>query len=471
MPRRKGAKNIGPKRNFRRNIRRKNEVVLEQETILKKFARLRGMRDVTFDEYKYWDIVLKKAEELSKVFGFRKIQTPILETLDLYKKSTGETTDIVSKEMYSFTDKNGEKIALRPEITPSLVRAYIENGMFTLPQPVKMFSLGPIFRHEKPQAGRYRQSHQFDLEIIGEENAIADFLLMLIAYNFFSELQINVQLQVNSIGCGECRKEYLKKLTAYYRERGKRSKLCADCKKRLLKSPLRLLDCKNRECVSLKEDVPPIIDYLCEICKKQFTRVLEYLDEMDIPYNLNPALARGLDYYNGPVFEVWEVEEAKEGEERETVVSSLSLGGGGRYDELVEHMGGRPTPACGFAIGIERTVARVKTKKMPIEKDNKNLIFLAQLGDNARRKALGLFEELRKSGFHVKEAFTKDSLKAQLEEAARVEAKLTLILGQKEVNDNTILFRDMESGNQETINYKKIKVELERRTKDWNNNE
>lgn len=467
MLRRNFTRQASPQRNFRRNTKKEEEeALLRQKTIPKKFARLRGMKDVTFDEYKYWDLVIKKAEDLAKVFGFMKIQTPILETLDLYKRSIGETTDIVSKEMYSFLDKNGEKIALRPEITPSLVRAYIENGMFTLPQPVRMFAMGPIFRHEKPQAGRYRQSHQFDLEIFGEENAIADFLLMLIAYNFFSELQINVQLQVNSIGCRECRKEYLKKLSAYYKEKGKRSKLCDVCKKRLLKNPLRLLDCKDKECASLKEDAPPIVDYLCDVCKKQFTRVLEYLDEMNIPYNLNPALVRGLDYYNGPVFEILEIAEGEE-----TASSDLSLGGGGRYDGLVEHMGGRPTPACGFAIGLERTVSKLKTKKLPIEKDNKNLIFLAQLGDNARRKAFGLFEELRRAGFKIKESFTKDSLKAQLEDADRVEAKLTLILGQKEVNDKTILFRDMESGNQETVDYKKIKVELERRRKDWDNDD
>ncbi len=428
---------------------------------MKKFNRLRGMKDITFEEFRYWDLVIKKAEDLAKVFNFRKIQTPILESLDLYKRSTGETSDIVSKEMYAFVDKNGDKIALRPEITPSLVRSYIENGMFTFPQPVKMFSLGPIFRHEKPQAGRYRQSHQFDLEIFGEENAIADFLLMFIGYNFFSELQIDIQLQVNSIGCKECRKEYLKKLTAYYRERGKRSKLCNDCKKRLVKNPLRLLDCKEEICASLKDEAPPIIDYLCEDCQKSFTRVLEYLDEMDISYNLNPNLARGLDYYNGTVFEFWPVE-------GENVISNFSLGGGGRYDGLVEYMGGRPTPACGFAIGIERTVMKVKEQRIPLKKDNKDLIFLAQLGDNARRKTFGLFEELRKAGFKVKEAFTKDSLKDQLEEANRLEAKLALIIGQKEVNDNTILLRDMESGNQETIDYKKVKVDLERRLKDLN---
>ncbi len=429
------------------------------------FSRLRGMKDITSEDYKYWDLVMRKAEDLASVYSFKKISTPILESLSLYLKSTGEDTDIVSKEMYSFVDKNDEKVALRPEITPSLVRAYIENGMFNQPQPLKMFSCGPIFRHEKPQAGRYRQAHQLDFEIFGEENPMADFLLMLIAYNLFSELQINVQLQVNSIGCQECRPGYLKKLTEYYKQRGNRSKLCNDCKKRLTKNPLRLLDCKEEGCKELKAEAPPIIDSLCEDCQKSFTKILEYLDEMDIPYNLNPNLVRGLDYYNRTVFEVWEIEEGQD-----VAVNELSLAGGGRYDGLVEHMGGRPTPACGFAAGIERTVNRVKANKIPLERKNNNLIFIAQLGDNARRLAISLFEELRKAGFNVKQAFTKDSLKGQLEEANRFGAKLSLILGQKEVNDETILFRDMESGNQEVVDFNKTKPEIVKRMESFEEN-
>lgn len=424
----------------------------------KGFSRLRGMKDIMAEDHRYWDLVARKAEDMASFYGFKKISTPILESLSLYLKSTGENTDIVSKEMYSFTDKNGDKVAIRPEITPGLVRAYIENGMFNQPQPVKMFSCGPIFRHEKPQAGRYRQSNQADMEIFGEEGPMADFLLMLIIYNIFSELQINVQLQVNNIGCNECRPGYLKKLVEYYKQRGNRSKLCNDCRRRLEKNPLRLLDCKEPGCAELKAGAPPMIDHLCEECQKGFTKILEYLDEMDIAYNLNPSLVRGLDYYNRTVFEVWEIEEGED-----VAKNELSLGGGGRYDSLVENMGGRPTPACGAAIGIERTVNCIKANKIPLEKGNERLIFISQLGDNARRRAIGLFEELRKSGFNVKQSFTKDSLKGQLEEADRLGARLSLILGQKEINDDTILFRDMESGNQEVVDYNKTKNELQKR--------
>jgi histidyl-tRNA synthetase len=280
---------------------------------------------------------------------------------------------------------------------------------------------------------------------------------MLIANNLFNELQIPVELQVNNIGCKECRGEYVKKLSAYYKERGNRSRLCNDCKRRLEKNPLRLLDCKEEGCIALKDGAPPIVDFLCEDCKKKFTRVLEYLDEMSIPYNLNLSLVRGLDYYTGTVFEIT----AKEEEGKNS--GQLSLGGGGRYDTLVEFFGGRPTPTCGMAIGIERTVAKIKTAGIPLEKEEKNIVFIAQLGDVARRKAMTLFEELRKAGLHVKQSFTRDSLKDQLEAANAMGAKLALILGQKEMNDKTIMLRDMESGNQEIIDYKKVKIEVEKR--------
>jgi histidyl-tRNA synthetase len=447
----------------KKKIKRKKIVKIDKDApvkIGKRFTRLRGMKDILLKEFKYWDLVRRKATELSKAYGFMPIETPVLEALALYEKSTGKTSDIVSKEMYSFVDKNGEKVVLRPEATPGLVRAYIEHGMFNLPQPVKMFWMGPIFRHEKPQAGRYRQANQFNLEIFGEESPVADFLLILIAYNFFKELQIDIQIQVNSIGCSECRKEYLKKLLSFYKERGKRAKLCNDCKKRVLKNPLRLLDCKNKECIEVREEAPQIVDFLCEECKDHFIKTLEYLDDLDIPYSLNPYLVRGLDYYNRTVFEIWAVDK-----ESGEIINELSLGGGGRYDKLVEQMGGRPTPACGFAVGLERAIMKVKENNIPIKKDDDDIIFIAQLGEQARRKTITLFEDLRRSGYNVRQAITKDSLKQQLEEANRLKAKYSLILGQKEVLDGTILIRNMESGIQEIVDYKKIPSEIEKRLK------
>jgi histidyl-tRNA synthetase len=427
----------------------------------KRYNRLRGMKDVLFDEYKYWNIVLKKASDLASYYGFKRIDTPVMERSDLYEKSTGKDTDIVSKEMYSFVDKGGDKIALRPEATPGLVRAYIEHGMFNLPQPIKTFWLGPLFRHEKPQSGRLRQHNQFNLDIFGEESPVADAQLILIAYNFYSELQIPVQIEINSIGCKECRVEYLRKLDEFYKERGKRSKLCVDCKKRFVKNPLRLLDCKEETCIAVREDAPQIVDSLCDDCRDHFIKVLEYLDELEIPYNLNPFLVRGLDYYNRTVFEIVPVSDDEHGEQE--IKRQSSLGGGGRYDDLVEFLGGRPTPACGFGLGIERTIMKIKEKNIPLSSSDEKYIFLAQLGEQARRKMFVLFEEMRRAGYSIRQAFTKDSLKAQLEEANRIGAKYSLILGQKELIDGTIIIRDMESGTQEVIDYKKIYFELNKR--------
>lgn len=461
MPRKPAAKNA---------VKTKRERLPRQKKSRERFSRLRGMKDVLFEEGKYWNIIERKARDLASLYGFRRIQTPIMERLELYERSTGKDTDIVSKEMYSFIDKSGEKTALRPEITPSLVRAYIEHGMFNLPQPVKMFMVGPVFRHEKPQSGRYRQHTQFDLEMFGEASPVADAQLILIAYNFFSELQINVQIQINSIGCKECRDEYVKKLVEFYKERGKRAKLCNDCKKRFLKNPLRLLDCKEEKCLEVREDAPQIVDYLCDECREHFIKTLEYLDEMDVPYGLDPFLVRGLDYYSRTVFEVWpNSDEDKEKEEEPTLIGpkrQVALGGGGRYDGLVEHMGGRPTPALGFGIGIERVVAKIKENNIPLQKNEEKIIFIAQLGEQARRKAFVLFEEMRRSGYRVRQTFTKDGLKSQLEEADRIGAKYSLILGQKELMDGTILIRDMDSGTQEIIDYKKINAELNKRLKE-----
>ncbi|MFA6171707.1 MAG: histidine--tRNA ligase [Patescibacteria group bacterium] len=447
------------------------------------YSRLRGMKDILFDEYRYFDLVIQKAKDLAETYGFNQIETPILERAELYERATGKTTDIVSKEMYVFADKNGERIALRPELTPSLVRTYIEHGMFNLPQPVKMFLIGSNFRHEKPQSGRQRQHHQFGLEMFGEEKPAADAQVILIAYNFFKELQVSVQVQINSIGCKECRAEYEKKLIEFYNERGKRSKLCPDCKKRLRKNPLRLLDCKEPGCVLVRQDAPQIVDFLCEPCKNHFIKVLEFLDELNVPYNLNPYLVRGLDYYNRTVFEIWPAhaeasagEPASEtpaieagkgkpsGEERTAdLPRQAALGGGGRYDGLVEYMGGRPTPGLGFGLGLERTIAKIKEKNIPLKKNGEPIVFIAQLGDASKRKAMALFEDLRRAGISVRQAFTKDSLKSQLEEANRLESKFSLILGQKEVVDGTVLIRDMESGIQEVIDYNKIKGEITKR--------
>ena len=444
-----------------RNIKKKKEIKTQ---INKKFLRLQGMKDIIFDEYKYWELVTRKATKMARAYGFHGIKTPTLERSVLYEHSSGKTSDIVSKEMYTFIDKSGVKIALRPEATPSLVRAYIENSMINLPQPVKMFWLSSVYRQDNLKVGVTREHSQFNLDIFGDDKPIADFFLIFIAYNFFKELQIDIQIQINSIGCPECRKEYIKKLIAFYKIRGKRARLCNDCKKRLVKNPLRLLDCKKSTCQELREDIPNIADYLCDDCHNHFVAVLECLDEVDVSYSFNPQLVRGLDYYNRTVFEIWPTDELEDGNQKNKE-QNLSLGGGGRYDNLVKYMGGKETPAVGFGIGLERTILKIKENDIPIKEDKNFLVFIAHLGDQARGKALLLFEEMRKTGFSVCQSFTSNSLKLQLEEASRLNARFSLILGQKEYADKTILIRDMESGIQEIIDYKKIREEKEKRIK------
>ncbi len=418
--------------------------------------RLLGMKDVVGSEQICQDFVINKALNLAKLYSFASIKTPVLESFDLYKKSTRKNTD---KEFYFVEGEKSEKVVLRPELTQGVARAYLENNLGESGLPARLFSLGPIFRREKLQSGRYRESTQFNLEIIGEKKPMAEAILITIAHNFFEELQISTQLQINSIGTAECRKEYCNKLLAFYKERGRRSKLCNNCKNNLGKNCLSLLDCKEEVCVKLREEAPQIADYLSDESREHFTKTLEFLDELNINYNFNPYLVRGLNYYNDTVFEFWPLNEDG------ALMGKMALGGGGRYDSLIENMGGASTPAVGLALGIERAVSRLKDKHLlanPIEED---IVFIAQLGDQAKLKALQLFQDLRRAGFNVRQSFASDSLKIQLEEAMAMKAKTSLILGKKEIMDGTILMREMDSGAQEVVVYKKIKERLAKKDK------
>ncbi|MFH1047749.1 MAG: histidine--tRNA ligase [Patescibacteria group bacterium] len=409
---------------------------------------LRGMKDILPQEQKYWRFINRVAESLAQAYGFERIDTPVLEATSLFTRSVGTQTDVVEKEMFSFQDRGGDNVSLRPEGTASVVRAYINHGMLNLPQPVKMYYIGPMFRYERPQQGRFREHHQFGVEVFGDNNPVLDAEVALLAYLFYKEIGINSTVHINSLGCSECRPRYREELINYYRP--KRAHLCDDCKRRMSKNPLRLLDCKNDGCAALKEAAPQIVDCLDDGCKEHLMRVLEYLDDLMVPYVLDSHLVRGFDYYTKTVFELM----PEDGDSRG------ALGGGGRYDDLVEQLGGRPTPACGFGIGMERAILQMKAQEIEPKDDTKPDVFVAQLGDNARRKAFVLFEELRNSGIKISGNFTKNSLKAQLEIANRVGAKYTVILGQQEVIDGTILVRDMESGMQEIVDYKKAVSEL-----------
>ncbi|MBI2475298.1 histidine--tRNA ligase [Candidatus Uhrbacteria bacterium] len=415
---------------------------------------LRGFRDIMPEEQGRWNFVRDAMRSLAESYTFDRIDLPILERSDLFLRTLGKGTDVVEKEMYVFTDPSNRSVALRPEATASAARAYIEHGMIERPQPVKLWYEGPMFRHDRPQAGRFRQFYQVGFEVFGSSEPIIDAQLILIGKKIFETLGLDVSVQINSIGTPECRQAYLAELVSYFRQF--RSRLPEDDKRRLQKNPLRLLDSKEPETIELLKDAPQILDWLDEKSKEHFMKVLEFLDEVEMPYVLNSHLVRGLDYYTHTVFEFTLADD--EGEKAQN-----ALGGGGRYDGLVELIGGRPTPACGFALGIDRIVRALSDKNIDPPQYKKAHVFFAQLGDAARRVGLKLFEEFRKSGIIVSEAVGKNALKAQLEVANKLGVQFTLILGQKEVLDGTIIIRDMESGAQETIDVKKIVSVVERK--------
>lgn len=417
-----------------------------------KISLVKGMKDIMPDEQRYWNLIKKKVDDIAFNYGFSRIDTPVVEFTDLFKRTVGEDTDIVNKEMYSFITQGGDKLSLRPETTASIVRAYIEHGMLNLPQPVKLYYFGPQYRHDKPQKGRYRQFWQLGFETLGSDDSVLDSQSIAISYLILKELGLDIEVQINSIGDDETRKKYFKVLKQYYSD--KKNKLCVDCKKRINKNPLRLLDCKNIKCKELAEDIPQIVDYLTEESKNHFMMVLEYLDELDIEYNLNTKIVRGLDYYNKTA---WEIVEKGQGGKL------LALGGGGRYDGLASLLGGRDVPAVGFALGVERIILALHKNKIEVPKTDKPDLYVAQLGLEPRKAALKLFEYLRKEGFRVIENMNKKGLKDQMDIANKKGVRFTLILGQKEINDETVLIRDMESGVQEIVDIKKVKREVEKR--------
>jgi histidyl-tRNA synthetase len=414
------------------------------------------MHDVLPKKQKYFDKIYKVVESICDFYGFGKIDTPAVEETELFSKGIGLSTDIVQKEMYSFRTKGGDKLSLRPEGTAPVVRAYIEHGMFSLPQPVKLWYFGPFFRYERPQAGRFRQFWQFGLEVLGEESPVIDAQIIQIFYNILKDLKLkNLVVEINSIGDSQCRPYYKKLLTNYLRSRERA--LCADCRSRVRSNPLRVLDCKEEKCQRIVGQAPQIIDHLCNECHQHFKEVLEFLDEIGLPYLLSPHLVRGLDYYTKTVFEI--VEDTPEGR------GLGSLVGGGRYDSLTKLLRGRDTPGTGGAAGIDRIIASMKQRKVRFGKASPPNVFLAQIGKLAKRKSLKLSEEFREARISVAESLGRDSLKAQLAKADKVRVAYTLILGQKEALEGRIIIRDMKTGKQKTVNLDKVVKEIKKRLK------
>ena len=421
-----------------------------------KFQSPTGMHDILPEDEKYFQKIYDIVKEIANFYGFQKIETPILEESELFSRGVGLATDIVQKEMFSLKTKGGDFLTLRPEGTAPIVRAYIEKGMQNLPQPVKLWYFGPFFRYERPQSGRYRQFWQFGLEGLGEESPVIDAQIIQIFYNILKELKCkNLIIEVNSIGDSACRPYYKKLLVSYFREQI--AGLCPDCRRRIKENPLRILDCKEEKCQRIVSQGPQLIDHLCEACHQHFKEVLEFLDELELPYRLNPYLVRGLDYYTRTVFEIYD------GQERGRALGALA--GGGRYDALIKILGGVETPACGAAGGIDRIISLMKEKAIRFKKEKVSQIFLAQLGNLAKKKSLKLIEDFRREGILISESLGRDSLKTQLQIADKIGVKYTLILGQKEALEGNILIKDMKTGQQETVKLEKIVKEMKKRLK------
>jgi histidyl-tRNA synthetase len=400
-----------------------------------------GTLDTLPEDQKYWDHVRKHVRHLSEVIGFERLDVPIFEATELFARGIGAGTDVVEKEMYTFTDKGDHQLTLRPEFTAGVVRAYIENGMYVLPQPQKLYSMGPTFRYDRPQAGRYRQFTQFNAEILGEQDPAADLEIMTLVWDIYSGLGFeDLTFQLHSTGCPRCRPGYVEELKAYYR--GRYDEICEDCQRRLETNPLRVLDCKEEQCQPVIAEAPHMLDHLCDECAEHFATLRSYLDLLGRPYVINHGLVRGLDYYTKTVFEVWAT----------GIGAQSAVCGGGRYDGLAEILGGPPTPGVGVAVGLERIILAMKEHGIEVPSLPKPTVFLAYLGERAKREAIRLTDALRHAGVGTWLALGEDrGLRSQLREADKREVRYTVILGEQELESGQAAVRDMRAGDQTDV--------------------
>jgi len=393
---------------------------------------IRGFRDILPAEALKWNYMEETAREILFLFGFKEIRLPILEKTPLFARSIGETTDIVEKEMYTFIDRNGQNLSLRPEATASVVRAFIQHSLYHQPKNAKLFTIGPMFRRERPQRGRYRQFWQIDAEIFGFDSPVVDAEIILALNTILASLKIShYEIHLNSLGCKNCRKEFRQALGNYLEQ--KYPNLCPDCQRRVRLNPLRVFDCKVLSCQQVVKDAPLITDYLCSECKRHFETLKLYLSQLDIKFILNPRLVRGLDYYTRTTFEVIIPD----------IGAQNAVAGGGRYDYLVQELGGKPTPAIGFAIGSDRLLPCV-----PDFKGETRPVFLALLGEKALKLGLDWVTTLRQKGIYTEIDYRLGSLKSQLKRANSLHAILALIIGENEIKEGKAILRHMDTKEQ-----------------------
>ncbi len=407
--------------------------------------KLKGTRDIIPGEIEIWQYIESKAKNVFENYGFSEIRTPVIEATELFQRGVGEATDVVQKEMYVFNDKANRSISLRPEGTAGVIRAFIENGMASMPSPTKLYYEMSMYRYENVQKGRQREFHQIGTELIGSGSYMADIEIISMITKFLKELNINnVKLEINSIGCKNCRAEYIKALKDYIRPN--LDKYCDTCKSRFEKNPMRILDCKEEQCRKLNQNAPQIIDYLCEECKEHFEKVKEGLQDLNINYTINSRIVRGLDYYTKTVFEFISEED------------DLTVVGGGRYDDLIEELGGPKTPAIGFGAGEERLVS-------VFENSNKNIInsikqvpkvFVACIGDDAKRFTNKFVEELRDQNINASKDIMERGIKAQFKYADKIGAKYTITIGDNEIKTGKVSVKEMTTGNTKELEIKQV---------------
>ncbi|MED5404529.1 MAG: histidine--tRNA ligase [Chloroflexota bacterium] len=403
------------------------------------FQAPRGTADHLPQEQKYWRYIESKATDVAARFGFGRIDTPTFEDSNLFIRSVGEGTDIVEKEMYTFDDRGGDSITLRPEGTAPVCRAYLEHGMHNLPQPVRMYYFCPVFRYERPQAGRFRQHHQFGVEVLGDADPSVDVEVIEVAWELMIGLGLNeINLLINNVGDAQCRPAYVAKLKEYYSRH--QASLCLDCKARLERNPLRLLDCKVETCHAIGNVAPRSAENLCEECSDHWTKLLSYLDIMQLPYQIDHRLVRGLDYYTRTVFEVQPVDGG----------GQSTICGGGRYDGLITELGGRETPGIGFATGLERLTLNLKRSEVQVPDIPSPKYLVANVGDSARNAALELSVNLRRAGVGAILSSGSRGLRGQMRQANALEIPYALILGDDELEKGEVVVRDMESSVQES---------------------
>ncbi len=399
---------------------------------------VKGTQDILPEESCKWKFIEDVMLNESKVYGFKEIRTPIFEHTELFNRTVGEDTDVVQKEMYTFNDKSGRSLTLKPEGTAAVARAILEHGLFNDALPIKVSYLTPCYRYEKPQSGRYREFHQFGIEMFGADSPAADAEIICMAITLFERLNITgLTLEINSIGCPVCRKKYKEKLKEYFLQN--KNGLCKTCLDRLDRNPMRIVDCKNPQCQEISKNAPNIIDYLCDDCKNHFEKLKLYLDNENIIYKVNPKIVRGLDYYTKTVFEFVADNDKNRG---------LVCGGGGRYDGLIEELGGPKMSAIGFGIGIERLLMYMESQNIEIPDLQSCDVFIASLDQKSSIKAFELTRVLREASFMAEFDTVGRSLKSQLKYADKIKARFSVVIGETELNDNKAKIKNMKTGQQ-----------------------